>query len=316
MARGRGRPLTGMAPVRVRTAAKINLHLGVGPGRGDGYHELDTVLQTIDLGDDLEVRPAPPGRLTLSVSGREAVSAGEENLVLRAARAALGAAGRRRQGAPGLALRLVKRVPAGAGLGGGSGDAAATLLLLDRVRGLGLGRRRLLALARGLGADVPFFLEGGLARGTGRGDRLRSLAPLPQLPVLVAVPPLRLSTGEVYRRFDEMTLTSGEDGFRMRPALGGLRRGARVSGYVNDLEKTVFRLHPRLAAVRDVLREAGALVAGLSGSGSALFGVFGGGPLPLKMLSPWRRAGWQLHRCTLLQGAAYRARFRHPRWRT
>jgi 4-diphosphocytidyl-2-C-methyl-D-erythritol kinase len=295
----------------VRTAAKVNLDLRIGARLPDGYHPVETVLQTIDLGDDLAVGPAPRGRLLLEVGGPEAVPAGEENLVLRAARALLEAAGRdARDGRTGLCLRLTKRVPSGAGLGGGSGDAAATLILLNRHLRLELPRRRLLALARGLGADVPFFLTGGLARGTGRGDCVRPLAPLPRLPVLVVVPRLRLSTAKVYRRFDEMALTSAKSGFTMRPPVGGLRRREPVAGLENDLERPVFRRYPALARVKAEFREAGALVAGLSGSGSAVFGVFTKPPSLGGALREWRRRGWEIHRCHTLDESAYHARFR------
>jgi 4-diphosphocytidyl-2-C-methyl-D-erythritol kinase len=295
----------------LRTAAKVNLDLRVGARLPDGYHPVETVLQTIDLGDELSVGPAPRGQVLLEVEGPEAVPAGEDNLVLRAARALLEAAGRDgRRLRGGLRLHLSKRVPSGAGLGGGSGDAAATLMLLDRYLGLGWPRRRLLGLARQLGADVPFFLAGGLARGSGRGDRLRRLAPLPRLPVLVLVPRLRLSTAKVYRQFDEMALTSAKSGFRMRPPVGGLRRRVPVTGLLNDLERPVFQRYPALARVKAEFREAGALVAGLSGSGSAVFGIFPGPPTLGGSLKKWRRRGWEIHRCHTLDERGYLARFR------
>jgi 4-diphosphocytidyl-2-C-methyl-D-erythritol kinase len=295
----------------VQTAAKINLHLQVGPRDKSGYHAVDTVLQTVDWGDRLRVGPASPGRLTLEVTGTEAAPVGEENLVYRAARGVLEAAHRRgRDPRQGVRIQLHKRVPAGAGLGGGSGDAGATLLLLNRHLGLGLSRRVLLSVARRLGADVPFFLCGGLARGRGRGDHVRPLAPLPRLPVLVVVPRLRLSTAEVYKRFDEISLTSTHHGFRMRPPVGSLRGRRPVSGFVNDLERPVFERHPVLAETKADLRDAGALVAGLSGSGSALFGVFGSLPRLDGLLKRWRRRGWEIHYCHTVDQEGYGARFR------
>ena len=154
---------------RVRTCAKINLHLAVGRRGRDGYHGVDTLLQTIDWGDELFLKAGRPGEMSLHVRGPAAAPAGDENLVLRAARLWLEAGRRGRRATPtGMRFVLVKRLPAGAGLGGGSGDAAATLLLLEQVHAKGRREapsepdgRRLLGLARRLGADVPFFLRGG-----------------------------------------------------------------------------------------------------------------------------------------------------------
>jgi 4-diphosphocytidyl-2-C-methyl-D-erythritol kinase len=298
---------------RVPTAVKINLHLGVGRVGDDGFHPVRTVLQTLDLGDVLEFRRAPGSDWVLEVDGPADVPAGDDNLVARAMALMAAQAGGRSQAAlPGVRVRLIKRVPAGAGLGGGSGDAGAALMALNAFAGANLGQRTLLAMARRLGADVAFFLRGGLAVAGGRGGHLRALAPLPDLHAMVAVPPMQLATARVYAWFDEKSLTSGGAGFRMRPALGRLRRMRSVPDFFNDLERPVFRRHPELAEVRTCLRSMGALVAGLSGSGSAVFGLFEHPPRLHRDLEEKRSRGWEFHRCQTLNGRAYRSRFCTP----
>jgi len=296
---------------RVRTATKINLHLGVGRRAADGYHPVRTVLQAIDFGDELVLKPARGEAWTLAVEGSPEIPRGKDNLVHQALQllrdAALRCHGRPQAG---IHLSLIKTVPAGGGLGGGSGDAGATLLLVNGALDLGLSHRVLLGIARRLGADVPFFLRGGLARGVGRGDRLHSLTPLPALHVLLAVPPFSLPTAEVYGLFDRESLTLDGAGFRMRPALGRLRRRIAVPMFWNDLEQHVFRLHTDLADVRDEMRNGGALVAGLSGSGSTVFGLFAKHPQLSEALEEKDREGWEFHRGRTLDGCNYLARFR------
>lgn len=299
-----------MTPRRVRTATKINLHLGVGRRSADGYHPVATVLQTIDFGDEISLKPARGPEWALVVEGAPAIPRGKDNLVHQALEMLQNAARRRHVPVQGIQLRLVKRVPAGGGLGGGSGDAGAALLLVNGALGLGLSHGTLLGMARRLGADVPFFLRGGLARGEGRGDRLSSLAPLPALHVLLAVPPFNLPTAEVYGLFDRESLTLDGAGFRMRPALDRLRRRSAVPMFWNDLERHVFRLHSDLADIRDELRAGGALMAGLSGSGSTVFGLFAERPQLTGALEKKDREGWEFHFCETLDRCAYLARYR------
>ncbi|MFQ5719092.1 MAG: 4-(cytidine 5'-diphospho)-2-C-methyl-D-erythritol kinase [Acidobacteriota bacterium] len=296
----------------VRTAAKINLVLTVGPRGDDGYHEVATVLQTIDLGDDLSVDATDTGQVTLEVTGSVDTGPVEDNLVVQAARMYLAEDGRGRSRARrrGVRLRLAKRVPAGAGLGGGSGDAAATLLLLARHLGDRHEPRRLMGMARRLGTDVPFFLRGGLARGVGRGDRVRELAPLPPLPVLVMIPPFSLGTAAVYGWMDGLSLTSPRSQFTMRPVLAALRARRRAGPLNNHFQDAVFRRYPELAMAVSRMDEQGALIAGLSGSGSALFGVFEHRRDADAVVAGWQRPDWTTVVSQTLDGPAYRARFR------
>lgn len=230
--------------------AKLNLFLELLSRRPDGYHEIDSVFSEIDLGDTLEIEPAD--RLSLTVEG--AAPGGPENLVWRAAEA-LGVKAR---------IRLVKRIPMGAGLGGGSSDAAAVLKAL----GGALPPDRLHALARSLGADVPFFLKGGTARCRGVGDLVEPLGAPSGRRFLLLVPELHISTAAVYS-------VAG-------PLLTGPRRNATVfarryldqrdrAPYFNRLQTAAEGLEPRLLAVREKGERMFGTTFTMTGSGAAYF---------------------------------------------
>ena len=175
--------------------AKTNLRLEVLGRRPDGFHDIDTIFQTIDLTDRLEVS-AEPSEIVLECD-EASIPRGSENLVVRAAEAL-----RARCGIPaGARIRLVKNIPAGGGLGGGSSDAAVALLLLSRLWKTGAGRGLLAEVGAGIGSDVPFFFVGGTARGRGRGEILDPLDDAPSVPLVVLVPPFPISTAEVYARW-------------------------------------------------------------------------------------------------------------------
>jgi 4-diphosphocytidyl-2-C-methyl-D-erythritol kinase len=254
----------------VRAFAKLNLALEVLGPREDGYTEIATVFQTIDLCDTIELRTDPEARgaLALETVGPEPCPP-PQNLAWRAARAWLD-----RAGDPfGVALRLCKELPAGAGLGGGSADAAAVLRGLDRLAWDPLGESELTRLAAELGADVPYLLSGGLALGTGRGDRVEPLDDLPPWPVVVAWPGMGLSTAEVYRQA-RAGLTAIGPASKMRRFLSRLRPSE------NDIPAPFNDLYPAAAVLAPaVQRLAGRLSAlggrgGMTGSGSAVFGLF------------------------------------------
>lgn len=271
-----------------RCPAKVNLELRVLGRRPDGYHELDTVFQAVDLWDELRVEPA--GKLTLTCD-HPGLSTDDDNLVLRAARSLARRTGREAYGA----LQLLKSIPVRAGLGGGSSNAAAALLLLDRFWSTNLDRSELSRLGAELGADVPFFLTGGTARGQGRGDRIEPLAFVGELPLLLGFPPHGTSTAEVFRRHASR-LTPPGNGVSV-PLLSGLKwPGENDFGVLaNDLEAVVFEDWPELKRFRDALLEVGSRAALLSGSGSTVFGVFPG--------------------CESLRTAAGRLETRFPGWR-
>jgi 4-diphosphocytidyl-2-C-methyl-D-erythritol kinase len=252
----------------LRAHAKINLDLRVLATRADGYHELATVFQTLALHDVLTIRAARAG-LTITCSDPGVPTDGR-NLVRRAVEALMREDGRG-DARGGVAIDLLKRIPAEAGLGGGSADAAAALAGVAALWGIAPGPDRLVRLARELGADVPFFLCGGTALGVARGDELVALPPLPPFSVVVAKPPFGVSTAEAFGWFDE----SGSRG--SEPAAWPAHAAewpAALSGCRNDLEAPVAARHPEIGRLVAMLRRRGAVLAAMSGSGSAVFGLF------------------------------------------
>jgi 4-diphosphocytidyl-2-C-methyl-D-erythritol kinase len=261
-----------MSTLRVRSYAKLNLGLEVLGLRDDGYHELRTIFQTIDLHDDIELR-ARREALTVACN-HPGVPADETNLAWKAAAALQAYAGVRR----GVAIRIEKRIPVAGGMGGGSSNAAAVLMGLDRLWGTGLGRDGLLPLARRLGADVPFFLYGGTALGLSRGDEIWPLHHQVEAFWVMVDPGRPVSTAAVFRRIDA-SLTPRPNSrtiFRFVSQEGeGVAAWAALS---NDLERAALEeaaeLVRPLGRIRATLVAGGARLAALSGSGSSFFGIF------------------------------------------
>jgi len=255
---------------RAHAPAKVNLSLRVLARESTGYHQLETVFCALELSDEVELERGGPG-IELEVEGQDTGPA-EANLAYRAAEAFCQACGR----AAALRIRLRKRIPVGAGLGGGSSDAATTLLALNALHDEPLDGATLLRIGAGLGSDVPFFLAGSpLALAWGRGERLLPLPPLPRAPVLVAVPDFAIATADAYLALDRHRAAHDE-----RPG-PGIFEPARFGSWddiaavaVNDFEAPTFERFPVLGSVKAALGEAGATLSLLSGSGSALFGVF------------------------------------------
>jgi 4-diphosphocytidyl-2-C-methyl-D-erythritol kinase len=249
--------------------AKINLDLRILGVHDDGYHELSTVFQTIALSDTLRGERIDSEAPFALVCNDPAIPTDSGNLVTRAARALWRVLGR--DGEPrGVRLELVKAIPAAAGLGGGSADAAVALGMLAEAWSASLPEARLHEIAVGLGADVPFFLVGGTAEGRGRGDRLRPWPDVPALEAVVAVPPFGVSTADAYRWFDASGAACSAPA---RPPAESSWRDWLASCR-NDLAPAVTERHPVLAALETRLRRAGAVPALMSGSGSAVFGLF------------------------------------------
>ena len=257
--------------LRLRAPAKLNLSLRILGRRSDGYHDIETLFERIDLADELRIEPAETLTLTSSDPG---LSCGEDNLILKAARV-LQQAGGTLQGAR---IHLTKRIPVAAGLGGGSSDAAATLRGLNELWHLGLEPSRLLELGSVLGADVPFFLhETPFAIGRGRGEVCEPLEAFPLAHVLV-MPPERLSTQAVYDAWDasapEIRLTAAAPSITMMAhALRNGSLGELAEGLWNDLEPEAIRRCPVIATIQACLRACGCLGTRMSGSGSAVFGL-------------------------------------------
>jgi len=255
--------------VRLPAFAKINLCLHVLGRRSDGYHELRTIFQAISLHDtlDLSFSPSGPDRIVLETND-PSLPLGPENLVYRAVEAI-----RQELGIKGvIRVGLEKRIPVARGLGGGSSDAAAALIAMLRLTKKKLPLERLMCIAAGLGADVPFFLFGGRAMAVNRGDEIYPLTDVPKRSILVVSPRgIGVSTKEAYQWVsEELTNRTKPPNIWGFCALCWSRQGA-IS---NDFEAPVFRRHPRLGEIRAGLLKRGAADAALAGSGSAVFGVF------------------------------------------
>ena len=257
---------TDLASVRVAAPAKVNFFLRLLAKDQSGYHQLETLYGAVDLCDEIVLHRTERG-VSVEVVG-PSVGPDEGNLAYRAAEALLDATG----STAGVHIRLTKNIPLGAGLGGGSSDAGGTLRALNTLLPEPLSASALLQIAGRLGADVPFFASGaGAALAWGRGGRLLPLPEVPRLPVLLALPSLRVATAEAYEyvsvpeRIVPATL-----------ALNALGRPETLAGLAeNDFEASVFERHPELGQLREAVHQSGALTARLSGSGAALFGLFG-----------------------------------------
>jgi len=250
--------------------AKINLSLRVLGQRADGYHDLDTVFQTVSLHDTIKITATDNSEITLSCDDRR-LPIDESNLVIRAAESL-----RARFGAEkGARIRLEKRIPVQAGLGGGSADAAVTLLALAHLWKLSASKPDLLALGSRLGADVPFFLFGGTAHGTGIGDKVARLRDIPEKFVLIIKPNASTRTSDAYAALDERSLTTPNPKTILSSSQPTEHFDmGRFASLENDFEAVVFDLEPEIARAKRALVESGAQAAALAGSGSAVFGVF------------------------------------------
>ena len=251
--------------LRLMAPAKINWTLEVLGRRPDGFHEVKTILQTIDLCDSLELEPA--AELTLTATG-EGLPPPQENLTMRAARLLQ----ERTSYSGGARMRLTKAIPVAAGLGGGSSDAAAALRGLDRLWGLALPHERLVELAAEVGSDVPFFLYGGTALAEGRGERITPLPDAPRTAILVVVPPLSMphKTQRMYSLLGPEHYGDGAASDRFADALRQ-RRLFEESDLYDVFDSLAFRAFPELHACRQALMQAGASAVHLAGSGPALF---------------------------------------------
>ena len=262
--------MTRVRRARVKALAKINLDLRVLAKRPDGFHELRTIFQTISLADSLDIAFTPARRTTIELDDALGIP---DNLVVRAARMAMDAM--RTTGR--VEMRLTKRIPMGAGLGGGSSDAAAVLLSLPALAGRRLEFAQLSRIGAELGSDVPFFFLGGTAAGIGRGTELFPLPDRPAASGLLVAPGIHVNTAQAYRDLSpRLTSELQQNKIISFQALtwGGRSVEDRADGSANDFETVVFEQHRSLALLKKRLQRAGARVAMMTGSGSAVFGLF------------------------------------------
>ncbi len=258
-----------MREIRLKAYAKVNLALDVVGVRPDGYHELRTVMQSVSLADGVEIHRAGGGFELLIDPPHADVGPPERNTVYRAWRLLCDRVG----GDLPVRVTLRKEVPAGAGLGGGSTDAAAVLRGLDALFGLGLSTEELRDVGRATGADVPFCVSGGTALGEGVGEVLNPAPAPPDHRLLVVKPGRGADTAEVYRAYD----ASPAGGDAADRVLSALRLGdlAGLAGALgNDLAQVTKGMIPEVAELERSLLEAGALGASMTGSGTAVFGLF------------------------------------------
>ena len=273
--------------MHARAPAKLNLSLRVLGKRPDGYHDIETLFERIDLCDELLLEPHPDA-LQLTCTD-PALSCGEDNLILQSARLLQQAGG----ASPGASIHLIKRIPVAAGLGGGSSDAAAALRGLNRLWQLGLTQAQLIELGARIGSDVPFFLDetSPFAVGTGRGEQCRALVGALRLAHVLVVPDARLSTKDIYEGFDghlaqrpftntprplagRFDLTAPKPSIIIsQHALCNGSLGELARGLWNDLEPEAIRRCPVIASIKTRLHALGCLAACLSGSGPSVFGV-------------------------------------------
>lgn len=253
--------------LRLHAPAKVNLYLAVGDRRSDGYHDVTTVLAALDFADELTLSPAR--ELSVTTEPDLGIPA-EDNLAYRAARDLGAAVGRE----PRAAIRVRKRIPHGAGLGGGSSDAAAVLAGLAAWWGLAPADPRLLEVARGIGADVAFFLRGGTALFSGRGDRLVRELPFVELPVVIVRPDQPVPTGAAYAAFDRHLRVSAPGPEGLTAALDSGDSRAVASELYNNMTDASCGLVAEVADALAWLRaRRGVLGSAMAGSGSAVFGV-------------------------------------------
>lgn len=281
--------------------AKVNLDLRILGVRPDGYHDLRTVFQSLALADTVTVAGAR-GPLRLTCDDPD-VPTDRRNLAWKAA-SLLWREARLGRGDPrNLAIHIQKRIPAEAGLGGGSADAAVTLLALNRLWKLGLDGASLSRLGARVGADVPFFLVGGTALGLGRGDDIYPLADMPKVYVVLIRPGFGVSTVEAYRWYDEEPRRPRRPGHaKPMPAAWP----AWASALRNELEPAVVRHHPSIARIRQMLLDAGAATAAMSGSGSAVFGLFERADAARRTARDLARPGWLVVATRTLNRDEYR----------
>jgi 4-diphosphocytidyl-2-C-methyl-D-erythritol kinase len=272
-----------MKSITLKAPAKINLCLSVLGRRPDGYHDVEMLMQMVDLSDEVTVAAHGTG-VRLSCDS-DAVPSGEDNIAWKAGHALLKRAGRE----VGLSITIRKAIPVAAGLGGGSSDAAAVLVAANEVLGAGLNREQLSGIGAGIGMDVPFFLYGPTALAQGRGEKLTELSPMPKLQILLVNPGFETSTAWVYKNLN-LRLTKKVDCNKILR----LTVGSIATGLHNDLETVTAAAHPVIHAIRQSLLEQGAKGVLMSGSGPTVFGIFETGTGCTTAAENLSDRGWKL----------------------
>ncbi len=290
---------------RLRSLAKLNLDLRVLHRRADGFHELRTIFQTISLADTIEVEyRRGPSKIELKSNVNI-----PDNLILEAAESVVRATNAKGQ----LRIGLKKRIPMGGGLGGGSSNAATVLLALPNVLKKSVSMQKLIALGAQLGSDVPFFMLGGTAVGIGRGTELYPLPDIPPSPGLLITPAIHSSTAEAYRALKREVSSEASSSMINKFQVLAWSAGDQQTGpeidWANDFENVVFQQHPRLKSMKGKLLKLGARRAMMTGSGSAVFGLFPSRELRDRAARSFARefAENQVYPFTMVSRGRYRA---------
>ena len=255
----------------VEGQAKINLSLDILGKRSDGYHEVSMIMQSIGLSDTLSLEKLPaPGQVELELAGAAAgIEADESNLAWRAAALLL----REGQVHGGVRMRLTKRIPIAAGLAGGSTDAAAALRGVNELYELGYDTGQLCEFGARLGMDIPFCLRGGTMLATGRGEMLRRLPDMPRTYVVLAKPPIGISTAWAYQHYDAEGAEHHPDNERLEQEIASGERKAIAGLLCNVLESVSIKKYGIISEYKQLMLQAGAMAAMMSGSGPTVFGL-------------------------------------------
>ena len=258
-----------MQAIRVPSYAKLNLGLFILGVRDDGFHEIETILQQIDLNDEIEVKLTDSSQIEFSCDHPDLQEA-NSNLCVRAANVLKQTTGIQK----GAQIYLSKTIPMGAGLGGGSSNAAVVLLCLNKLWGLNLSAQELQAIASQLGSDIPFFILGGTAVATGRGNLLRPAKLTGEPTIVVVFPKISVSTKWAYKQVN-LSLTIKEKNITLASFNDiNYSNVDFVKSLKNEFEEIVFTEYPLLEQIKKQINQSKAIYTSMSGSGSAIFGIF------------------------------------------
>lgn len=272
--------------IKIEAPAKINLYLEITGKRADGYHNLETIMQTVSLFDEITVEDAPSGILLECDNSQ--LPTGSSNIVYKAAEAVQ----KRFNIAKGVKITLKKIIPMGAGLGGGSSDAAATLKALVKLWNIQTDKKELEKIAAGLGADVPFFLTGGTALCEGIGEIVTPLANIKKMPIILVNPGFGVSTPSVYKNV-KFPLTKSRKIHTIRRLIcgGSFNKNNALKYCFNRLEEFVFPDYPEIAKIKSIMTDLGCASL-MSGSGATVFGIFGSESQSETIKSKLRECHW------------------------
>jgi 4-diphosphocytidyl-2-C-methyl-D-erythritol kinase len=288
--------------LKISSFAKVNRSLRILGKRADGYHEIDTVFQTVSLHDDLTFTRRDDHEIILHCDAHD-IPTDHTNLIVRAAEA-LNQIGETRHGVD---VNLVKRIPAKAGLGGASSNAAITILALNHLWNLRLEASQLLDIAKSQGSDVPFFVFGGAGRGRGRGEDVSALPDVKKSHLIIITPNAKVSTAYAYEALNAPSLTTqGSVSILSSSFAEPSFTDYDPWALYNDFEGVIFEIEPEIERARQALLDAGAKGGLLAGSGSSVFGVFADEDDRQRALGNLKTEdGWQIFSCDTLTRAEY-----------